>query len=257
LLIEGRMLAAFCFRLAVGLLASLLLLSPRQINPRFYRTLFLTAFALAITGLIFTWDNTWTWLVVAVGGAAVLAVLGSLTWSFEEAPGGRVLIVLTLASLLGGLVLHEMTLSHDGRPADVWLIINGLTSAALLGTAMTAMLMGHSYLTAPAMSMRPLLTLLAAMGGAIVARTALAGTALAFWTQSHSLVNLNDVAVLWLPVRWLLGIVAPLILGLMAWSCARIRSTQSATGILYVVVIFCFLGELMSLLLLGKTFSTL
>jgi hypothetical protein len=39
----------------------------------------------------------------------------------------------------------------------------------------------------------------------------------------------------------------------MAWQSARIRSTQSATGILYVVVIFCFLGELTSQLLLGST----
>jgi hypothetical protein len=41
-----------------------------------------------------------------------------------------------------------------------------------------------------------------------------------------------------------LGFVGPLVFGWMAWQSARIRSTQSATGILYVVVIFCFLGEL-------------
>ena len=45
------------------------------------------------------------------------------------------------------------------------------------------------------------------------------------------------------------GFVAPLALDWMAWQTARIRSTQSATGILYVVVIFCFLGELTSQLL--------
>ena len=47
--------------------------------------------------------------------------------------------------------------------------------------------------------------------------------------------------------------VGPLALGWMAWETAKIRSTQSATGILYVVVILCFLGELTSQLLLGKT----
>jgi hypothetical protein len=39
----------------------------------------------------------------------------------------------------------------------------------------------------------------------------------------------------------------------MAWETARIRSTQSATGILYVAVIMCFLGELTSQLLVEKT----
>jgi hypothetical protein len=39
----------------------------------------------------------------------------------------------------------------------------------------------------------------------------------------------------------------------MAWETAKIRSTQSATGILYVVVIVCFLGELTGQLLFDKT----
>jgi hypothetical protein len=39
----------------------------------------------------------------------------------------------------------------------------------------------------------------------------------------------------------------------MAWQTARIRSTQSATGILYVAVIFCFLGELTGQLLWSST----
>jgi hypothetical protein len=39
----------------------------------------------------------------------------------------------------------------------------------------------------------------------------------------------------------------------MTWQTAKIRSTQSATGILYVVVIFCFLGELTGQLLGDNT----
>ena len=50
-------------------------------------------------------------------------------------------------------------------------------------------------------------------------------------------------------MRWLVGLAAPAVLCWMAWQTARIRSTQSATGILYVVVIFCFLGELLGQLL--------
>jgi hypothetical protein len=43
------------------------------------------------------------------------------------------------------------------------------------------------------------------------------------------------------------------VLAWMAWETARIRSTQSATGILYVVVIVCFLGDLTSQLLVART----
>jgi hypothetical protein len=93
--------------------------------------------------------------------------------------------------------------------------------------------------------------LLAAVAVALAVRAAADGWALARWTSEHSLASLNGEAALWLPVRWAVGLLAPLVLDFMAWRAARIRSTQSATGILYVVVIFCFLGELTALLLAG------
>jgi hypothetical protein len=113
--------------------------------------------------------------------------------------------------------------------------------------------MGHSYLVAPAMSLSPLLRLLAALAAALGLRVLVAGAALWSWTAGHSLLNLEDENVLWLPLRWGLGFLGPAVLGWMAWQAARIRSTQSATGILYVVVIFCFLGELTSQLLAGSS----
>jgi hypothetical protein len=126
-------------------------------------------------------------------------------------------------------------------------------SALVVGSATTAMLMGHSYLISPAMSISPLMRLLAALGVSVILRIVLACFGLWEWTSSHGTSNLETEMMVWLPVRWLLGLIAPLVLGWMAWETARIRSTQSATGILYVVVIVCFLGELTSQLLVEKT----
>jgi hypothetical protein len=100
------------------------------------------------------------------------------------------------------------------------------------------------------MSLTPLRRLLAVLFLATLARVGVAAVGLWSWTAGHSLFNLEDETVLWLPLRWGLGFVGPLVLGWMAWQTARIRSTKSATGILYVIVIFCFLGELTSQLLL-------
>jgi hypothetical protein len=91
--------------------------------------------------------------------------------------------------------------------------------------------------------------LLGALALALVARLCVDGYALWFWTDSHSLGKLSTDIALWLPVRWGVGFAAPLGLLGMAWKTVQIRSTQSATGILYVVVIFCFLGELTAQLL--------
>ena len=121
------------------------------------------------------------------------------------------------------------------------------------GAATSAMLMGHSYLIAPTMSLSPLNRLLGFLGVALGARTLLACLGLYWWTGYSQATSLEADTLLWLAVRWLVGLIGPAILGWMAWETARIRSTQSATGILYVVVIMTYLGELTSLLLLEKT----
>jgi hypothetical protein len=90
---------------------------------------------------------------------------------------------------------------------------------------------------------------LGAVAVAAVLRLGVEGAALAGWTGRPPLASLTNDVLLWLPVRWALGFLGPLALNGLAWQTARIRSTQSATGILYVVVIFCFLGELTSQLL--------
>ena len=249
------MVPIFCLRLAAGLAGSLLLLSPARVNPRFFRTHFLIALGLTAVALAFSWSGAGVALAAALIGGAVLSFAGSIVWSLDGAPIGRLLIPLTCADLLAALTLVE---TAGAQPGDVpWLLAGSYTSAALLGTATTAMLMGHSYLIAPAMSLTPLLRLLAALFVATLARLAVSAAGLWFWTGGHSLFNLEDETVLWLPLRWGLGFLGPLVLGWMAWQTARMRSTQSATGILYVVVIFCFLGELTGQLLLKSTGVTL
>ncbi len=255
------MLVDFCLRLALGMMACLLLLSPAATarpapghkplaHPAFFRTQFLVVLALACGALLLARSTAGWPLLGVLGATMLLACLGSVTWSLERSPGGITLIVLTTALLVAGLVLHESAHLEGRSLAET--LAGSLSSAALLGTAISAMLMGHSYLIAPAMSLTPLYRLLAALAAALVARMLVDGWAVGWWIAEHSLAGLEGDAVLWLPVRWLVGFIAPLVLCWMAWQTARIRSTQSATGILYVVVIFCFLGELTGLLLREK-----
>ncbi len=248
------MLAVFCLRLGSGMLACLLLLPATQIHPRFYRTHFLTALGLSGLALFGAWDGGTAVVRGVIGAAGALCFLAAVVWSLEGAPGGRTLIVVTCAALIGALVFTEKAAppgEAEARPLAS-LLAGDLTSAALLGSAMTAMLLGHSYLIAPGMSMTPMFRLLGTFAVAVLLRMAADGVCLWRWTAAHSLGTLNNDDLLWLPVRWFVGFVLPLVLGWMAWQTARIRSTQSATGILYVVVIFCFLGELTSQLLREK-----
>ena len=245
------MTAIFCLRLAVGLMVALALLSPAQVNPRFYRVQLWIALGLAVGAAIFVRDFASVWLWTALASGLVLAFVGSVAWALEAAPCGRILIMLTGLALAISLVMAEWTQDEAGELGQR--LAGGAASAVLLGTAMTAMLLGHFYLIAPGMSLTPLLRMLVGLAGALFLRMAVAGFSLWSWTSEHSLTNLNSVTVLWLPLRWGLGFVGPLVLAWMAWQTARIRSTQSATGILYVMVIFCFLGELTGQLLWSNT----
>ena len=53
--------------------------------------------------------------------------------------------------------------------------------------------------------------------------------------------------------RLILGLVLTLVLSILTYYCVRIRSTQSATGILYVVLVFCLIGEIIGSYLNLKT----
>ncbi|MCS6849761.1 MAG: hypothetical protein NZ700_01160 [Gemmataceae bacterium] len=239
------MLATFCLRLACGLAAALWLLPSSQVNPRFYRTQFLTILGLvAVASVVAAEGSTWAeW--VALGFAGLAAFAASVSWSLEGVPAGRALLVGTFAALAAGLTLR----GGHGPSADAFALLDDATSAAVLGSALTAMLMGHSYLIAPTMSLTPLLRLIVALAVALGLRMLVAGLSLWPWFDRGSPQGWDGEIVLWLPVRWGVGFVAPLVLAWMAWQSARIRSTQSATGILYVAVVFVFLGELTSQLL--------
>lgn len=244
------MLALFCLRLASGLLASLLLLRPTEVNPRFFRVQFLTALGLMVVAAFFLRAAADLVLWLALGAGMGLCFLGSLVWSLEKAPGGMLFIVAAAAASVTGLLHAAFQTFPDLAPST--LAADQLTSGLLLGMATTAMLMGHSYLIAPSMSLRPLLVLISGLFATLALRAAVSGCGLWLWTREHPLVRLDEATML-LPVRWLVGLLGPAALNILALQTARIRSTQSATGILYVVVILTFLGEVVSQVLFQMT----
>jgi hypothetical protein len=57
---------------------------------------------------------------------------------------------------------------------------------------------------------------------------------------------------MFLAARWGMGFVGSAIATFMTWKTVQIRSTQSATGILYIAMIFVLFGELTSMILAGR-----
>src|SRR6266849_1346689 len=130
------MLPIFCLRLASGLIAALLVLPPALVNPRFYRTHFLTVLGLGVATAVFLGGSSESWLWLALGATIVLALIGSLVWSLEGAAAGQAVSIFTGISAATALCLasKETASSHSLG----WLIAGELSSSALLGAATTA-----------------------------------------------------------------------------------------------------------------------
>jgi hypothetical protein len=59
-----------------------------------------------------------------------------------------------------------------------------------------------------------------------------------------TITPLSTTAIGWL--RILVGFAVPLLLGSLSWKLVRDRSFQSATGMLYLIVVFTLAGEIMA-----------
>jgi hypothetical protein len=57
---------------------------------------------------------------------------------------------------------------------------------------------------------------------------------------------------LFISMRYLWGYAAPLILSFFTFKLCKLRSLQSATGVLYIVEFFVIVGELISVYLMAK-----
>jgi hypothetical protein len=232
------------------------------VRAGFYRTHLLVVLALCTVALLAgaergSAESRHFLFLGLIATSAGLSLAGSVAWALERTPAGILVIALTALTLIAALVVRDDSVRQPeslpaGSPIPARLA-DDLTSAFLLGTCMTSMLLGHSYLISPTMSLTPLMRLLTALVLALGLRAAVAGLGLLSWTRAPSPGSLEDISVLWLPVRWVVGLALPSAMAMMARASAKIRSTQSATGILYVAVILCFLGELTSLSLFQKT----
>jgi DMSO reductase anchor subunit len=154
-----------------------------------------------------------------------------------------------LVSLLASGMAYRV--AHLGGLSTVVSVISG---AVVLGAAMSGMILGHWYLVTPGLSPRPLVTMTLILIAALVTQA----VAIVLWLpwlgadavgpSAEALVSGIYAIPFWM--RILVGIILPLVVGAMTWHCCRIRSLQSATGLLYVAVALVLGGEIAAKLLL-------
>jgi hypothetical protein len=249
------LLADFAVRLAFGLAVSLVFTSWRAVPLGFFRTqahVVLGVLVLAALDQARTGGPAWVlWILIA---GAVMAYLSAVTWGLGLPRFGSltsILVMLLCAGWLLSVVSQGELLPHRALSAAI-----RLSSGFLLGSTLAAMLLGHHYLTAPAMSIDPLKRLVGLMALALVTRAGLAG--IGMWGSHAARFDViasspNSQAGMFLAARWGMGFVGTAIATFMTWRTAEIRSTQSATGILYIAMIFVLFGELTAMILAAQS----
>ena len=195
----------------------------------------------------------------ALGLVALMVTTGALLvyWATVGRALSRVRPLLLWTTLLGGgaaLIAQGLSFSAvEMGPAPALTILSFLSSAALLGSVCTAMILGHWYLVLPSMEPSLLQSIVKFHIGSTFLRiavvVAVVWVALATW-QSPSGAGYSRYALsiegVFLWQRLLFGLAAPVVLALLTWETAKIRSTQSATGILYVDFFTVIVGEVLA-----------
>ncbi len=175
-----------------------------------------------------------------------------------------------LTTLFVMAMIYRPLASANGGGA--FTVASFFAAALALGGVLTAMWLGHWYLVTPALSEKPLqfattLVLLGVLAQVLFSFTAGPSTAAQTPVQQPSTTPgittptttpdshvkpanaptytpLSTDAIGW--IRILVSFIIPLVLGGLAWKLIRDRSFQSATGMLYLVVVCTLAGEAMA-----------
>ena len=163
--------------------------------------------------------------------------------------GGVLAVVLQAVALTAG----------DTVPMQLLTAVSFVSSAALLGSTCTAMILGHWYLVIPSLEVRHLQSIVKVHIASLVFRIVVVGAAvfagIALWeagpAASASMTAsfrryITSVDGIFFWQRVLFGLAGPAVLSYLTWETAKIRSTQSATGILYVDFFTVVVGEVLA-----------
>ena len=134
-----------------------------------------------------------------------------------------------------------------GTGTALLLTVHLLSAAMVLGSSLVAMSTGHWYLANAQLSFDILIRLCRIFVASIGVKSVV--VAIYAVTRFEEYARLEDFFKIVMATRVLAGIVLAVVLALMSLSCAKRHANQSATGILYVAVVFVLIGETISLYL--------
>lgn len=187
-------------------------------------------------------NNLSLWLPYVLIGLVLLSF--NYFYYVKQDGRGPMALFINIILILGSFFYHYAV-------NDLATTLYHFTNLCFLGIVNFSMLLGHWYLVTPKMSVQPLLNccfviwplgVLKLISGLIVLSQTEQFNYLwsddALWPTGASF----DVIVL--VTRYLVGLGGILLASIFAYKLTKMRDTQAATGVFYVMVILALLGEL-------------
>jgi hypothetical protein len=245
------MFELFFAHFGIGLLACLLWVPMRRLGRQFFAfgaglALAFLLLAAATRASRDTPANLPLWICIGLTAMH----LASLRWRSRPAA----LALLAAAVVAGAVAIGRdamLLAAHPAAHAAAPLLAAHFATAALVTGAVTLdMILGHYYLVIPNLSFGPLRRLTLVFAAALALRIAvIAWTLTGTWEAWAAAWRTDATRFLlehgfFLTLRIVFGVLGPAVLAYLVWACVRIRSNQSATGILYVATAIVLIGEI-------------
>jgi len=251
-------------QLGVGMMLTLLFISPRRIGNGFFKFASLTAGILLGVTLAFDFFFPSPYRLgygpqLLLLFSVVLTILYNRVVNLDKFDSARLLLLAAIGTGLISIVWDSVAFTRLLRVGGMehWMLAaNHLAATALLGSVLLTMVFGHWYLVIPNLSIDHLMKLTKVLMGAILVRMFVFIVTFAVVGMEPSLSLTKVLSALMVQQgiffwpRLLFGIVAPIVLAWMIHSTVKIRHTQAATGLLYVAVVALLFGEFFSKFLL-------
>ena len=245
----------FLHLFALGTAAAVVPVPYKEIGKYYFK--FHVLIALLLTGLAVALGRPWQGLAsgpflgraeaVAVLLFALLVLVEYVVVRAAGAEPRRDALLLPVSTGTVAVALAAFARAGHGTAGAALLAAHLLTCAAVLGTSLVAMSTGHWYLANAKLSFDILVRLCRCFVLALAAKAIVSGIYVAARFSEYQGLEAFDQLVI--GVRLLAGLGFGLALALMSLSCAKGRANQSATGILYVGVVFTLIGETISMYL--------
>ena len=237
----------------------------REAGVKFFRFNAGTAVLLIAIGFALrpTSDNPSTLHTAATAALLVCEAALLVYWVTIGRMLAKIRPALLWTAIVSGLVavtLQAFEISGDAPGLMPLLTVASfLSSVALLGGACGAMVLGHWYLVVPSLDVAHLQSIVRLHIGSTVVRVVVVAAAvmIAIVTWEPGVPNFEryifsiDGIFFW--QRILFGLAGPAVLSYLTWETAKIQSTQSATGILYVDFFTVIVGEVLAKYVLLST----